>query len=114
MFVTVIQSPPYGWRVSDLRFPDIPETSVILKILYIRVENDLVNDSSINMSTGIRSSSCGAWREARSPEIPGRLGSVRTSLQCGISCSLAVYDTDQGSVQSEGCFFLSRGNTTKF
>lgn len=64
-------------------------------------------------STTVHSNSCvGVWHKARSPEILGSLSWICASLQLGISCSLAVYDTDQGSLQSEGPF-LSRENTTK-
>lgn len=64
-------------------------------------------------STTVHSNSCvGVWHKARSPEILGSLSWICASLQLGISCSLAVYDTDQGSLQSEGSF-LSRENTTK-
>lgn len=91
------------WRVSNLRFPHIPETSVILKILYIHVENDLAQDSSI-YSTCPWNPEQQLQRMAGSHEILGRLGWVCTSLQFELSSSLTFYDTDQGSYKVRSSF----------
>lgn len=90
--VHLYHSKLFIWRVSSLRFPHILETSVIL---YIYVENNLAHDSSIYTSTGVHSSTCDAQPEARPPETQERLHWVCTCLQFGISCSFAVYYTDQ-------------------
>lgn len=106
MFVPIIQSSLYGRRVISV-FPIHLDLCNSHKSWTFRLKiiRGMSPPHTIMSNRVITAFLGGAWPEARSTEILGRLVWVCTSLQFGISCSLVVYGTTKSGLQSKGSSF---------